>query len=675
MTDTDSELDGQALDGFDAQTVSSWTFIQPPNAVIPVAACPDTTSKKRTLDSVSLSINRMLITNAAIQRRRVDPNPLLVQPWDRPSFISSISNRLFSHSVNYVDMPDSHPQQITTAVEFPVRPRVPFAASLLCRQSAPISDDVLRTRALIRWRIIIESDITAFSVGIQAEQSILNGDSNYNLNEVLTDIFSRKSTATLIKRSGDLMRYNSWCKSNSIVCPWRLKEIEIYSYMQELKQSAAPSVATSFLSAIRFAQHTIGMYCTPAILSSRVCGSAAAQLQLRRTVKQAKPLTSRQVFMLEKTAVNHPDDKIRFIAGYLCFCLYSCARFKDAMYAENWCLDQPSPEFGYIESRTRKHKTANIMKIALLLPLVGFSCGLFTSSWGDAWFKMRESMATEGLDDGFTVPFVLPAVLYNNTWASRPMTTSEGSIMLREILRNEGESVEGISTHSLKATLLSWASKAQMNIEDRRLLGHHVDRNQVSPLTYSRDALAGPLERLWTIIVKIRTGQFDPEESRASRAIRAHQSSSTNAHSSSHLANPFMDQLPDNEEGLTDLPIPELSSEPVLVTDYLEDEVCSSDSGPDDDGTSVSDVSESPDAECEEAMIKSLRVVTESDESTVDPSLYIHKESGLGHVLKDEDGLQFLCGKPLTASYRRCTTAVISISMCMRRRPPIINPV
>jgi hypothetical protein len=249
------------------------------------------------------------------------------------------------------------------------------------------------------------------------------------------------------------------------------------------------------------------------------------------------------------------------------------------MRAENWCLDQPSADFGYIESKTKKHKTANIMKIALLLPLVAFSCGLYTASWGDAWFKMRESMSTEGVEDGFTVPFVLPAVLRNNTWASRLMTTSEGSIMLREILRNEGESVEGISTHSLKATLLSWASKAQTNIDDRRLLGHHVDRNQVSPLTYSRDALAGLLERLWSIIVKIKTGQFDPEESSASRAIRALQQSSPSAHPTTQSSSDALNQFLESDEGLTDLPTPEVDDEQTQANGFLEEEVCSSDSG------------------------------------------------------------------------------------------------
>ena len=105
-------------------------------------------------------------------------------------------------------MPEQKLESVSSNDEMPVRPRIPYAASILRRQPTPMSDDLLRTRALIRWRTIIESDITTSVVGAQAEHAIINGSSNYSVNDVLTDIFSRKSTASLIKRSGDLIRYN-----------------------------------------------------------------------------------------------------------------------------------------------------------------------------------------------------------------------------------------------------------------------------------------------------------------------------------------------------------------------------------------------------------------------------------------------------------------------------------
>ena len=671
----------------DAVNTPAWSVIGTPRQFdLPLARA---VQNKRSIDNVSLSMNRYLLTHALIQRRKVEPNPLLLQPWDKPTFLSSTFNAMFRRSDSVVSMPNVINAESTSQPCNPVRPRVTYAASVLCRQSYAQHEDLLRRKALIRWRIMVESDISTTSVGQQAEREVNDGSVSYSINDVLNDIFSRKSTATLLKRSSDLMRYSNWCISYGYFTPWRLQENMVYSYLQELKATSAPSTASSFISALRFAKHTIGLHLVDQVLSSRVCGAAELMLKNRRTVKQAKPLSVQQVFKLEGIAINHPDDKIRYIAGYLCFCLYSCARFKDAMYAESWTLDMPSPVFGYIEARTKKHKTANMSKRALMLPLVGFSCGLQNKSWGDVWFSLRDRLESE-LDDGFSVPYILPAILRNNLWANRPMTTSEGSIFLRELLRNEGEKVEGISTHSLKATLLSWASKGQMTIDDRRLLGHHVDKNQISPLTYSRDALAGPLERLWSILIKIKKGQFDPDESRATRAIKAFQSNGMPL--IQHSDTGTGEQVPGGEtEGATEIPIPlaledmstahdmnesgvateipiPLTSEDAPVgNDTNELEPFSSDSSSEGSNESVSDVSNDNDCECEEAMLKPLRIVQDDPQS--DPNIWIHKESGLGHVLRDEEGLRFACGKPRTPSYRIATNFTFSVSMCLRCRP------
>ena len=671
MASSDSDSENNGPNPAEQLNTPAWSVVNTPRPSLVSQAFPIASShthfdlrtapvsyKRSIIDEGTMSMNRFLLTNVLTSRRRVEANPLLLQPWDRPSFINSAFSTIFKQPDVLVNMPVSTASS-SSLIEQPSRPRITYASSILCRQTEPQSEDLLRRRALIRWRTIIESDVSTSLIGVQAEHEINNGAVNYNLSDILDDVFSRKSTATLIKRSGDLLKYNSWCVSCNIPCPWRLKEPVIYSYIRELKSNAAPSTAASFLSALRFSQHTIGLHAVDSVLSSRVKGASDSLLKNRNTVKQAKPLTASQVYKLEGAAINSPDDKIRYVAGYLCFCLYSCARFKDAMYAESWSLDMPSQEFGFIEARTKKHKTANITKLAMMLPLVGFARGLHTKSWGDVWFQLRDQLEHE-LDDGFSAPYVLPAILRNNMWASRQMTTSEGSIFLREILRNEGENVEGISTHSLKATLLSWASKDNMNIEDRRLLGHHVDKNQVSPLTYSRDALAGPLTRLWSVVCRVRNGQFDPDESRASRTLRSFQSNTAQG-----------SEIPETD--CTEIPPPVApdfsldAGETLISGDGPELELCSSDSDSNEGYESVSDLSDINDHECEDALLSPLRIVQANPET--DPNLYIHKESGLGHILRDEEGLKFLCGKLLTQSYRKANTFSPSVSMCLRCKP------
>jgi hypothetical protein len=221
--------------------------------------------------------------------------------------------------------------------------------------------------------------------------------------------------------------------------------------------------------------------------------------------------------------------------------------------------------------------------------------------------------------------------------------------------------VEGISTHSLKATLLSWASKAQMDINDRRLLGHHVDSNQISPLTYSRDALAGPLEKLWQVILKVRSGQFDPDESRATRTLRAMSMPSvTTANDQTIEVGEDLDTVE-----ATEIPIPP-SDDSIPKSSEDQVQLSSEESSGSD---SVSDLSDNPDHETEEAMIRPLRLIHENP--TPDSNIFIHRESGLGHILRDEDGLKFLCGKLRTPSYRTSSTYTQSVSMCMKCQPII----
>ena len=73
----------------------------------------------------------------------------------------------------------------------------------------------------------------------------------------------------------------------------------------------------------------------------------------------------------------------------------------------------------------------------------------------------------------------------------------------------------GISTHSLKATTLSWLAKAGVSEEKRRLLGYHVMPGTKTLLHYSRDALASPLRALSTVLGMIKDRQFFPDSSRS----------------------------------------------------------------------------------------------------------------------------------------------------------------
>ena len=589
-----------------------------------------------------------LFNIALIQRRKLNHANLSIftMPWDKPNIINDTLKKLMSTPIAIVPMPVIKPDPVTSVQSMAVRPQYTYASSVMSKLSWAEQDDLDRHKALLRWRRIIESDISMSQTGSALEQLITDHvhdadiDIESRVTSMFNDTFARKSTATLIKRSCDLLKYMDWCKLQGEDRPLLLSEQVVYDYVSHLKSSGAgPSCANSFISSLRFALRTIGLKYVQRALSQRVIGSGQLQLQTRGgIIKQARPLTVKQVYLLEQTSIEHEDLPTKYIAGYLCYCLYACCRFRDPMFAFQWTLDAPSDAFGYLETRSNRRKTSNTIKKSVFLPMVAFTHGFYSTSWATKWFDVRESVMAD-IDDGFGNVFVLPALLRNGNWANRPMSTSEGSKALREILRSNGEDVTGISTHSLKVTMLSWASKANMSVDDRRILGHHIDPHMVSALTYSRDAMSGPLERLWKVIQSIKNGEFLPDESRARRTGRA----------LGLISNDVQDTLTADEL------LPE-------APDQVEDEIVSQSSS--DDSDVLSDISPEEEHSALNNIAVGGRVLFDNE-----PNVFVHKDSGLGHLMHDEEGLRFVCGKMLSPAYRTASSVSYQVHMCLRCKP------
>ena len=69
---------------------------------------------------------------------------------------------------------------------------------------------------------------------------------------------------------------------------------------------------------------------------------------------------------------------------------------------------------------------------------------------------------------------------------------------------------EQFGTHTAKATLLSWAAKADLSTQHRKLLGARVDQDSKSMTTYARDAMAGSLSKLKLVFEAIRERRLTP---------------------------------------------------------------------------------------------------------------------------------------------------------------------
>jgi hypothetical protein len=88
---------------------------------------------------------------------------------------------------------------------------------------------------------------------------------------------------------------------------------------------------------------------------------------------------------------------------------------------------------------------------------------------------------------------------------------------MRDLLKVDGSNKDlKVTSHSLKATCLSYAAKRGCSFEDRLSLGYHTHSLKMA-LCYSRDGAARPLRVLEQILREVRERVFKPDETRSGR--------------------------------------------------------------------------------------------------------------------------------------------------------------
>lgn len=335
------------------------------------------------------------------------------------------------------------------------------------------------------------------------------------------DAVAGKAPGTVSKRVADYHRFARWAVDGGRCYPMNISETVVYDYAKHLQLSGASATSLqSFIKAIGFFEHHIGFARVDVaqIFSGRVNGVSRTMLSGKRELKQAPPLTADALYALEKH-VCECNDVEACIGGFMIFCLLASARFADAARAETVHLDM-SGHISLLETSSMKFKTAHTAgKEArnVALPMLALGNGLYEKdSWAWTWIRARKRQKMDHFK------FLMPAWNEETSqWLNRPMTSGEGVYFLRELLCNSGMSeaqAASYSTHTLKATALSWAATSgAMSIDERRIMGHHFDSRLAMPLIYSRDALAEIQTKLWRILDSIRKGYFDPDATRAAR--------------------------------------------------------------------------------------------------------------------------------------------------------------
>ena len=371
-------------------------------------------------------------------------------------------------------------------------------------------------KALEKWYKIFATGREAWPRGFDLSAAVRN----HRLDDMRL-VFGSRSHGTLLRRGSSILQYVEWYKSRYFsLCPFPLTAELVEEYVQSLNASGKPaSNLRGFVEAVHFCQHVIGMDVSldsGTLISAKVHRIESSDC-LRKEKVQARVLTVKEVEHLEIfLSDERMDITDRTACGAMLFCLYSRSRWSDIRRVYNFVTDIAEREgkiSGYVECRTRSHKTARLVaKGGLSMPLVAPVWGVTSPPWGLAFVKVLQ-LAGRAADCLDHEP-LLAAPTLDGKWSSRAVTTKEGGKWLRNLL----SSVEGgspfTSIHTLKATPLSWCAKWGLDPDTRSILGHHTT-GKSSAECYGRDNLAKPLREFELVLQQIRTRAFSPDSTRS----------------------------------------------------------------------------------------------------------------------------------------------------------------
>ncbi|CAE7304572.1 unnamed protein product, partial [Symbiodinium sp. CCMP2456] len=247
-------------------------------------------------------------------------------------------------------------------------------------------------------------------------------------------------------------------------------------------------------------------------------------------------------------------------------------------------------------ARTAHYKTRAKDRQNRMLPLLALGRTLVQPGWGAAWIKHREAAGISG-----------------------------HSCLMRPI--------EAYTSHSLKATALSWSAKSgTMSYEERLTQGHHVHPKLGVALLYSRDAMAEIMVKVGRIVRAIVSGAFSPDLPRAQRMALALQKAPEDF---SHLP----ETQPDLVDGDDEVPDVESEGSDLSDTELLK-------------GLQALNLPSAPDA------------VRPRIEATFAGNVFMHILTGVVHC----EALpgKFKCGRPVTANMRLMSQGEAQNHVCQQ---------
>lgn len=291
-------------------------------------------------------------------------------------------------------------------------------------------------------------------------------------------------------------------------------ETTAWGYVKYLRDNNAPATkASTFLESCRFAWYILGVDGAGDI-ELRIKGISAQMKSKKRVWQPAATLTLSEVKQLHSILEDSSKHVIdRLLCGHALHLLYGRARWSDLLAVQHVFVDECGK---YLELQTQLHKgTKSADTRSKLLPVVTPCEGVVNGNWARSYLALREEC---GLELPMEDPdHMMPAPLdeTGKNWRRRYLTSEEGAEFLRVTLGVAKKSGRRISSHSLKSTTMSWASKFGLSLESRAILARHATAIANLTVLYSRDLLSPVLREYDAMLQAIRQQGFEPDKTRS----------------------------------------------------------------------------------------------------------------------------------------------------------------
>ena len=311
-------------------------------------------------------------------------------------------------------------------------------------------------RSLMKWTSIVLTWPAEWPVC----QAFNESETVVQVCEQLGHYFVGKAPATLIKRANSVIYIMEQGHKLGYIFPYT--ESDLYSLLKVLKNTGqTASRLKGVMEAVTFCRYVFNIEQLHLLTISKRCYGVISSGPINRA-KQAAPLRVQDLVHLHDVLETSHDMWDRVMSGSALFCVYARARWSDFVHCGSLQLDKFSDgTIAYVEADVEIHKTMHAAARRFrFLNSTAPGLGVHGTNWVSHWISALEHVGIDpfNIEDGC----LIPAPDSEGKPLRRALESDEAGCWLRLLLgekHSRNESSRAISSHSLKATMLSFAAK------------------------------------------------------------------------------------------------------------------------------------------------------------------------------------------------------------------------